>query len=217
MIVIEKKANKAIEKKKYNVYLAVDCSASMIGQEERIQKALTEFFNSEKSQAEETGIETLITAVKFGSTVSVMCQDEPVQNIFVEDTYKANMGSTSLYDAVGILLNFISTDLNSDAMNLLVVHTDGLENTSKLFNKKTISAKIEELQSADNWTVMFIGEGEDTLKQAMSIGVDRSNSISTGMASTSLGVMYMSQVSRTAKTIKLSDTAAGYEDFKKRK
>lgn len=72
-------------------------------------------------------------------------------------SYIARGGSTPLFDSVGEAIRCaqLGDDGASDTAFLVLVITDGEENSSKLWNARTIAQKFTELHRSDKWTFAF--------------------------------------------------------------
>jgi hypothetical protein len=71
-------------------------------------------------------------------------------------------GSTALYDAIGMttrkLNENIGTELISDiATAVVVIITDGYENSSRQFDLAQIKSMIRELEATGKWTFSYLG------------------------------------------------------------
>jgi hypothetical protein len=72
--------------------------------------------------------------------------------------YVANGSSTPLFDSVGELIDIFTKvpDYNDETVSFLImVVTDGGDNSSRKWSGKTLGAKIRELQATDRWTFVF--------------------------------------------------------------
>jgi len=72
--------------------------------------------------------------------------------------YATTGGSTPLFDSVGELIDLLQSvpDANDpDVSFLIIVTTDGGENSSKKWTGVSLSNKIRELQNTDRWTFVF--------------------------------------------------------------
>jgi hypothetical protein len=116
-------------------------------------------------------------------------------------TYAANQltyrpyGGTALYDAIGKTVNALEAEATSKDKVLVVIHTDGYENSSREFTLEQIQSTIKRLDTDDsNWTFVFLGSGLDAKVAGGFIGIrpqfTYSHDHSAGgmmMASASLG------------------------------
>lgn len=101
-----------------------------------------------------------------------------------EDLATSPRGWTALLDAVGKTIIDVGEKLNNlkedekPSKILVMIQTDGLENSSKEFNREQIKKMIEEQTSKYNWNFMFLGASLDAVNDAVSWGINL-NSAST--------------------------------------
>jgi hypothetical protein len=104
-------------------------------------------------------------------------------------------GSTALLDVVGKTINTIGATLNAmkeedrPSKVIMLIITDGEENSSKEFNKDQIKEMVERQQNVYNWQFLFFGANIDSFAVASSIGIDLNHAVnfsanSEGLAST---------------------------------
>lgn len=94
--------------------------------------------------------------------------------------YRANGYSTSLYDAIGhIIADFERTHavLGEHDRVLLVVQTDGLDNSSREFSLPAVKALITERQDTEVWNCLYLGAGPDAWAAGGSMGFASGNTI----------------------------------------
>lgn len=83
-------------------------------------------------------------------------------------------GATALLDAMGQTIASMDAVLANDKtikQALLVVLTDGDENSSKEFTREQVFALIAEREKQGNWEFAFLGAGQDAIKQASDLGI----------------------------------------------
>lgn len=87
-------------------------------------------------------------------------------------------GGTALLDAVGDTVGYLDELLeeNPDSSVMLVIITDGEENSSKKYDKNTIREILEDRQDS-GWNVEFYGAGIDAYNDAKKLGFTQKNSI----------------------------------------
>lgn len=81
----------------------------------------------------------------------------PLESLKNLTSYSANGGSTPLWDSVGLAISDLESTPNtnqSDAFLVMVI-TDGEENSSRLWKAATLRNKIASLQATDKWTFVF--------------------------------------------------------------
>lgn len=129
-----------------------------------------------EEQKKEEG-EASLTLVLFDDQYDEIFVDTPIKDVpeITRSVYSPR-GSTALLDAIG--KGVTSLERKLDAMPederpeviIVSVLTDGQENASREFNLQGIKSLIEEKRTKHNWVFMFLGAGEDSLKDAGSYG-----------------------------------------------
>ena len=126
------------------------------------------------------GVETFVSVVKFNQNTNVIVGLDDVNNISeISDTDYSPDGGTALYDAIGDTIErFQSIPEMSDpgSSALLVILTDGEENSSKRFSHKKVKSLIDDLNANNKWTFTFMGT-ENALDQAVDIGIAAGNMV----------------------------------------
>lgn len=106
------------------------------------------------------------------------------------DTYKPT-GMTALFDAIGSTIDSVynkwkdAGDQKSDKVVFLIM-TDGEENSSKEYTKKTVAELIKKRTDEDQWAFVFIGANIDTMQAGGSMGIKTGNTMS--YSNTDVGV-----------------------------
>lgn len=117
-----------------------------------------------KENSEKEKQDTIISVVECGvgsygtvqrnvvnSSISAL---KPIE----ESAYHAKGGSTPLLDSVGELIELFEKVPDAKDPNvsfLVMVITDGMENSSRRWNATTLGKKIRELQATDHWSFVF--------------------------------------------------------------
>ena len=146
-------------KRPTNVYLVVDTSGSMDGTKiERTREALAAFVNQVQGDRDRVGIVEFASSVKSFTPLRVLDDQSRRDTLAVIDRMEAR-GGTALVDAVYAAVVDLQAQADEEAINALVVMTDGLDNES--------SRSLEELQRvladrSSNRVVLFtIAFGDD--------------------------------------------------------
>jgi uncharacterized protein YegL len=151
-----------MEKREMKTYvgLVLDHSGSMGG----LTTAARNDFNQTITGIKESAVgeqSAFATITRFGSSVNVETKNVPINNIPMAKTYSASMGMTALWDAVGMTVDAIlastpKEDLEDTTVAFLVlVTTDGGENSSRKYTAKSLTDKMNALQITDRWTFVF--------------------------------------------------------------
>jgi hypothetical protein len=90
-------------------------------------------------------------------------------------------GGTALFDAIGTSVEKLEEyrTVSSEQIPttvVVVILTDGYENSSRFYNLSQIKSKIQSLESTGNWTFSFIGATLDAADVAEQMSIKRSNS-----------------------------------------
>lgn len=157
-------------------------------------------FNSMiESQKNEEG-EAYVTTVLFNSSYDILHDHVNIHDIkpITSKEYCA-FGCTALLDALGNTINSIGNRLSNTPEDerpdkvIFVITTDGFENASQEFDKKTVKEMIEHQQDKYSWQFMFLGANMDAVGEAASYGIKAShahtytaNSVGTASVYTSL-------------------------------
>jgi hypothetical protein len=160
--------------------MVVDKSGSMFGLASDVRGGYNSFLD--KLGLDE-GIDYRITTVLFDTKYQVLCVDATVDSAprLDEDNY-APSGMTALHDAVGRAIAEFegkNPSLGEDDKVMLVIQTDGEENSSKELRADVIKEIITARTKTGKWSVIYIGAGLDTWHQAQSMGVTRNQYVNT--------------------------------------
>jgi hypothetical protein len=123
-------------------------------------------YNANVSSIKEEAIahnqDTIVSVVKCGT-------GRPAGNVFETklssvtaltplSSYAADGSSTPLYDSVGVLIEQFNDvpDVNDETTSFLImVTTDGEDNSSRKYTGASLGRLIRQLQSTDRWTFVF--------------------------------------------------------------
>ena len=92
-------------------------------------------------------------------------------------------GGTALYDAVGHGIDKLGKDLAALPEEerpeevIVLIYTDGEENSSRLVTSSRLKEKIEHQQNTYKWKFIFMGANQDAILTAREIGISADSSI----------------------------------------
>ncbi len=119
--------------------------------------------------------------IHFNSKVTIEYTDKEASLLehINNENYKCS-GMTALLDAIGVgvrkLNERIQSEIESgDASAVVVIITDGEENSSREYDSKKVKSMIEELQNTGRWTFTFVGANIDSVTTARSYGINAKN------------------------------------------
>lgn len=142
-----------------------------------------------------------VSLVVFDTEIETILENEPIANIEDFDgTEFPPRGGTALHDAMGVGISNLKThitkkDKSGDSIStaLVVVMTDGDENSSKEYSSDSIKKIIEKLNKSTAWTFSYMGANQDAVLSASRFGISSGNSMNysstaagAGAASTTL-------------------------------
>lgn len=164
------------KKKTVNLFYIVDRSGSMSGLKDVV---VTSFNEQLEAARQNKDVKTSVSMTQFNHDIEFtrwMTSIKDTKPLTLEE-YRPS-GNTSLHDAIGLTLNRIIDLKQVGDNNLVVIITDGHENSSKHFHSESVKRYIDSLTKEGNWTFSFVGANVDVEKVAFSMGVPLSNSVS---------------------------------------
>lgn len=142
-------------------------------------------FLSELRDKNVENINYLVSLTTFDTQI-----ETPVVAKSIHQVSKADLiphgprGGTALLDAVGATIRNIEANLHGAGKVIVVITTDGEENSSREW-KKTALSKLIEAKTEEGWVFTYLGTQANTWDEAKSIGISSGNTMSytAGMSS----------------------------------
>jgi uncharacterized protein YegL len=191
----------AKKNKPLSVYVALDRSGSMSGERwTHAIDSINEYINGLKKEKIEgtvnvTAFDTSGTSVRLEELVEdqSIAYYEPLTHNVVSPS-----GMTPLFDAAA---NVMDRALENNAdRTIVVIMTDGEENSSKEYNQNKIKEKVKLLE-AKKWEVVFLGANFDVTQYTAG----------SGLAATKMrNVDFSNQIQRTAMQADLTSSTVAY-------
>ncbi|GMU87025.1 MAG: hypothetical protein AMXMBFR48_22660 [Ignavibacteriales bacterium] len=185
--------------------LILDRSGSM----ESVREQTVSSFNEQVSAIQQLVKEfpdqpVSVSLTLFNDRIDIPLQEESPARIkpFTRKDYEPN-GTTSLLDAIGMSVTRLQTKIadqlkNGEAEVIVVILTDGHENSSRNFNLAQIAGLIRELEATGNWKFSYLGATLDAIDVAAQMNIDAKYSVRF-------------QKEHTGRTMsKISDSVASY-------
>lgn len=150
-----------------------------------------------------------VSLTLFNDRIDIPLQEESPAQIkpLTRKDYEPN-GTTSLLDAIGMSVTRLQTKIQDqltagEAEVIVVILTDGHENSSRTYHLAQIAGLIRELEATGNWKFSYLGATLDAIDVAVQMNIDRKYSVRF-------------QKEHTDRTMsKVSDSVASY--MRKRK
>lgn len=135
-------------------------------------------FNSFVNTQREASADQVYVLTQFDTEYEVVQDGVELDDVIVLDSSNyVPRGGTALLDAMGQTIHRMDAIMDSDNtidQALLVVLTDGDENSSKEFTRDQVFKLIEEREAKTNWAFAFLGAGQDAIGQARDLGIGNS-------------------------------------------
>jgi len=174
--------NKELTPKETYYLLVVDGSTSMSHLTKSTISGVNEQIDAIKNLEKEFPEQTYhMSFIHFNSTVTVEYTNRPANSLehINESNYKCT-GMTAMLDAIGVGVRDLNEKIkdkiaSGEASAVVVIITDGEENSSREFDGTKIKSMIEELQKTEKWTFTFIGANIDSISTAKNYGINLDN------------------------------------------
>jgi hypothetical protein len=151
-----------------------DRSGSMETVWQETLSGFKKFVEGLRDGASKDGVEYLFSLTTFDTQVETPIVGQPIASVSPDELAKHGpRGSTALYDAVGTTIKNTEDNINSLAADkiIVVIVTDGHENSSREWNKDTLHKSIEAKLKLGNWTFTYLGTQPETWADAGALGI----------------------------------------------
>lgn len=145
----------AIARPRTFLSLVVDASISMASIKKRTLAAINEFLDTHRRERID---ELFVTFTTFDTKALVHCRNVPIEEMpVVTERWYAPGGCTALYDGVGKALADIDKAVGQGDRVLVVVITDGDDNSSVEFDLSKLLRFKQAYEARGNWTFVYLG------------------------------------------------------------
>lgn len=157
-----------------------------------------------------------ISLVVFDNEIETIIENKPVSEVNDFDGSEfPPRGGTALHDAIGVgisNLKMIIDRKNKESDNistaLVVIMTDGEENSSKEHTSTSIKKIVDGLEKTKAWTFSYMGANQDAILTARNFGISAGNSVN--YSSTASGAHSAAEGLSKAFACRASSHAEGY-------
>lgn len=164
--------------KRTDLVMILDRSGSMSGLE---LDTIGGYNSMLKAQKQLPG-EVFVTTVLFNHRSRILHDREDIR--FVKPlTIRDYMvsGTTALYDAIGMTLDHMENHYKTRGKNedhvIVVITTDGMENSSTEYHQAAIKSRIERLKEHYGFEFIFLGANMDAEVVAEDFGIERNRAV----------------------------------------
>lgn len=170
-VTVTKTVKKTIRKKAapkvVNIRFVIDRSGSMAS----IKNETIGGFNSFIDEQRELPGKAKVTYIQFDHVYETVYRDMDIKEVpKLNGLMYQPRGYTALYDAIGTALSEGMERSNPDEQNILVVLTDGAENSSKEYKQGDVKRLMNRAED-QGWKVLFLGANIDVAQVSSGIGM----------------------------------------------
>ena len=124
-------------------------------------------------QKKDNEVEYLFSLTTFDTEIDTPYLGVPIGNVKGDElAMYGPRAATALYDAVGKTLQALDDDKSiTFDKAIVVIVTDGQENSSREYSKDALHAAIDARIKRGNWTFTYLGTQPETWDEASSLGV----------------------------------------------
>lgn len=155
-----------------NIYYLIDESGSMFSRKKVVIEGINEFLSEQKKNPQ-----CFVNIYSFNSSFKIIYENKNINDVeYMNELEYDPVGTTALFDAMGKVINKINSN---NGKHVLIVLTDGEENSSKEFNYKKIKELIDEKKNINNqFEIIYIGSNQDAIFNGEKFGATRESSLS---------------------------------------
>lgn len=160
------------------ICLILDRSGSMGGRENDVINGVNSFLDEQKKLPDPASI----AFVRFDTEATERFR--PMQNLTemkpLERSEYSPRGGTPLLDAVGSTITALDDDWKKEQPErcIMVIVTDGEENSSREYTKSKVKELIQARQDSGKWAFIYLGANVDAFQEAGSMGIALANAAS---------------------------------------
>lgn len=178
------------DKLKAIICVILDRSGSMGGREKDTVNGVNTFLDGQKKLKEPASLAMVRFDTEAIERFRPMADLRLVTPLTL-DEYKPR-GGTPLLDAVGQTIVQLDKDWTEEKADraIVVIVTDGEENSSKEYSKEKIKEMITARQNSGKWAFIYLGADVDSFAEAMKYGISVSNTANFKKSLRGMEVMY---------------------------
>lgn len=176
-----------------HIVILMDRSGSMESCKDDTEGGLRTFLADQNSEFP-TG--TRVSMYEFDTQYDIVYENKPLSD--VPEYVLRPHGGTALLDAIGRTITTVKAKRKKLPKPqrpdvIMVIVTDGHENSSHEFDHPTIKSMIEK-RTEKGWTFIYLGANQDAIKVGASMGIPRDGSMTYDTAHTSEAFTSMSGI-----------------------
>jgi hypothetical protein len=156
-----------------HIALILDKSGSMSVATQETKDSVVSYVKKVRKQI----TDAFFTLTAFNTKSETWVESQPLNEVKINSVLDKYIptGSTALYDAVGSTIKKVRKVVGEQDKALVVIITDGQENSSVEYDRKKLNKLINKLTDKGNWTFIFLGANVDSWAEANKIGIAPGN------------------------------------------
>jgi len=198
------------------IVMVLDKSGSMSSIKSDVIGSFNTFINEQKKVEGEASASLLL----FDSKMNQVYENVNIKEIqkLNESTYVPS-NCTALYDAIGTSLKStkekikILSDEQKPESVIFVIITDGMENSSHIYNKEYVFNKIKKREEKDSWKFIYMGANQSAYAEGGKIGIKKFNTVTYTPDSNGIKVAFASANTYTTNYRNSKDKANFNQDL----
>ena len=115
-----------------------------------------------------------ITLHQFDTVFDTVYRNRPIHRVPALNLQPR--GGTALFDAMGYAITDtakrIEKQANQPAQTIVLIITDGLENSSREFNREQVFSLVRHYTDSADWQFVYLGANQDAIAEAAQMGID---------------------------------------------
>jgi hypothetical protein len=200
------------------IAVLLDRSGSMETIKSDTEGGFNAFIDGQRGQAGDVRV----TLAQFDTHYDVVYANRPVREVPPLDLQPRGM--TALYDALGRLITDVGAELATRPEQerpgsvVIVMLTDGHENSSREWTHEAVSAAIRRQESEYSWDFLFLGANMDAVAIGEQLGFQRDKSITYQPSSEGVAGVFAAAAGYVARkaAAPVGSTVAGFSDEDRR-
>ena len=159
-----------------HIGFVLDMSGSMAAIEKATREGAVEWLRKQKKETPNA----LLSVTVFDTIFERWLEGVPIKDVKVATTLSEwkPRGGTALYDALGSTIDRMKADVKKGDKAIVVVMTDGEENSSTKWDRKRVNTIINAMTKRGNWTFIYLGANVDAWAEASALGIPRGSTMS---------------------------------------
>lgn len=201
---------KKMKKNKMFINFILDKSGSM----DAIKQATINGINNYISEMKQNNKDIRFSLTLFNDEIEARIVSCPIKNVKkITDSSYVPYGSTALYDAVVETVEraYANSKEEKDVAHVVVIMTDGEENSSNMHNLDCVKDLIKTLEEKGNWTFVYMGANQDSWLNAKKLSFSRGNVLDWNSTDTGVEHAFRSLISASVNFC--SDTTNKTKSF----